>query len=187
MNPLHTLQAGRQADAPRQDWATTCRQDWAAAYRLVRDHSLQLSAGLSAEDQALQSMPDASPTKWHLAHTIWFFKTLLLLPHAAGYRAVDARWVALFNSYHEVLAYRQQVDAAMPAFIHAADSATWAGAVGTLQLGLHHEQQHQEPLLTDIRHALSLNPLLPAYAPGALGWRARAARPRRCRRHRLCL
>ena len=79
MNQPHTLQACRQADAPRQHWAATCRHDWAAAYRRVRAHSLRLSAGLSAEDQALQSMPDASPTKWHLAHTTWFFETLLLL------------------------------------------------------------------------------------------------------------
>jgi ergothioneine biosynthesis protein EgtB len=161
------------------------RPAWQAAYRAVRGHSRALSAGLSAEDQALQSMPEASPTKWHLAHTTWFFETLLLQVHQPGYRPVDARWAALFNSYYESLgprhprpqrgllsrpsldqvrAYRQQVDDAVLRFIAEADDAAWRAAADTLQLGLQHEQQHQELLLTDILHAFSLNPLRPAYA-----------------------
>ena len=162
------------------------RPAWQAAYQAVRSHSLQCSAGLSAEDQALQSMPDASPTKWHLAHTTWFFETLVLQAHAPGYRPVDARWALLFNSYYEslgprhprpqrgllsrpsldqVLAYRGQVDDAMRRFIAEAGEAAWRAAAATLELGLHHEQQHQELLLTDILHAFSLNPLRPAVSP----------------------
>ena len=162
------------------------RPAWQAAYSQVRQHTLRLTAGLSAEDLALQSMPDTSPGKWHLAHTTWFFETLVLQAHQAGYQLVDGRWPALFNSYYEslgprhprpqrgllsrpsldqVLHYRQQVDAAVLHFIGNADATTWGLAAGTLRLGLQHEQQHQELLLTDILHAFSLNPLRPAYAP----------------------
>ena len=172
------LHAVRQLDAPRQAWL--------AAYRQVRAHTQQLAACLSAEDQALQASADASPTKWHLAHTTWFFEALVLMPHAAGYRPVDERWMPLFNSYYEslgprhprpqrglisrpslaeVMGYRQQVDEALQVFIAAANSVTWQAAAGALRLGLHHEQQHQELLLTDIRLALLQNPLLPAYSP----------------------
>ena len=165
--------------------AAASRQPWLAAYRRVRQHTLGLTAGLSAEDLALQSMPETSPGKWHLAHTSWFFETLVLQAHQPGYQLVDGRWPALFNSYYEslgprhprpqrgllsrpsldqVLHYRLQVDAALQHFITTADAATWAGAAGALRLGLQHEQQHQELLLTDILHAFSLNPLRPAYA-----------------------
>ena len=164
------------------------RSAWQAAFDAVRRHSLHLTDGLSAEDQALQSMPDASPVKWHLAHSSWFFETLLLQAHATGYRPVDARWAPLFNSYYEslgprhprpqrgllsrpslaeVLTYRGQVDAAVGQFIAGADGATWRAAAATLALGLQHEQQHQELMLTDILHAFSLNPLWPAYRPAA--------------------
>jgi ergothioneine biosynthesis protein EgtB len=171
---------------------------WQAAFNAVRRHSLLLTAGLSAEDQTLQSMADTSPTKWHLAHTSWFFETLLLQLHLPGYRPVDARWAALFNSYYEslgprhprpqrgllsrpslaeVLAYRTAVDAAVERFITGADDATWRAAVATLALGLQHEQQHQELMLTDILHAFSLNPLWPAYRPVAGAADERAAPP----------
>lgn len=158
----------------------------AARFAEVRAHSLDLAAPLSAEDQCVQSMPDASPTKWHLAHTTWFFEAVVLAPHAGGYRCFDRRWLHLFNSYYESLgprhprpqrglltrpslqevhAYRADVDAAVDAFVTGADEAAWTQAAPLLQLGLHHEQQHQELILTDILHALSCNPLLPAYAP----------------------
>ena len=164
------------------------RPAWQTAYTQVRQHTLRLTAGLSAEDMALQSMPDTSPGKWHLAHTSWFFETLVLQAHQAGYQLVDGRWPALFNSYYEslgprhprpqrgllsrpsldqVLHYRMQVDAAVLHFIRTADATTWGLAAGALRLGLHHEQQHQELLLTDILHAFSLNPLRPAYRPAA--------------------
>ncbi|VWX62131.1 Ergothioneine biosynthesis protein EgtB [Burkholderiales bacterium 8X] len=157
-----------------------------ARYRDVRSHSLSLAAPLSAEDQCIQSMPDASPTKWHMAHTTWFFETVLLQPHLAGYQPFDTRFHYLFNSYYEalgprhprpqrglltrpshgeVLAYRRHVDEAVDRLL--GDAAAIDPAVEAIvTLGLHHEQQHQELLLTDILHALSCNPLLPAYRAG---------------------
>lgn len=148
--------------------------------RATRAHSLALAAPLSDEDAQLQSMPDASPAKWHLAHTTWFFETLVLAPHLPGYRVFDDRWPRLFNSYYESLgprharpqrgllsrpslaevkAYRAHVDAALADLLPTAPPA----ALGLIELGCHHEQQHQELLLTDILHAFSCNPLLPAY------------------------
>ncbi len=159
-------------------------------FRSVRSRTEELAAPLSAEDQTVQSMPDASPTKWHLAHTTWFFETFVLRPHAKGYRVFDPAYAYLFNSYYEaagprhprpqrgmitrpgveeVMAYRRHVDEAMAA--HASHP--------NVELGLHHEQQHQELILMDIKHLLSLNPLHPAYraASGTIadarpsGWR----------------
>lgn len=148
--------------------------------RSTRAHSLALAAPLSDEDAQLQSMPDASPAKWHLAHTTWFFETLVLTPYLPGYRVFDARWPRLFNSYYESLgprharpqrgllsrpsltevkAYRSHVDAALSDLLPQAPPE----ALTLIELGCHHEQQHQELLLTDILHAFSCNPLLPAY------------------------
>jgi ergothioneine biosynthesis protein EgtB len=162
------------------------REAVAARYAAVRGHSLALAAPLSAEDQCVQSMPDASPTKWHLAHTSWFFEAVVLVPHAAGYQPFDTRFFHLFNSYYEALGprhprpqrglltrpglqqvhdYRAHVDAAMKAFIADGDPAAWSAAAELVELGLHHEQQHQELIVTDILHALSCNPLLPALRP----------------------
>jgi ergothioneine biosynthesis protein EgtB len=165
----------------------------------VREHTRCLAAPLSPEDMGLQSMPDASPTKWHLAHTTWFFETVVLMAFAPGYTPFDRRWLPLFNSYYEslgprhprpqrgllsrptaaeVLAYRSAVEAAVARFIEQADTDALAGAAPLLELGLHHEQQHQELLVTDILHALAQNPLRPALrqgpppapAPAAPGW-----------------
>jgi ergothioneine biosynthesis protein EgtB len=165
-------------------------------YRRVRARSVALAAGLSAEDCAVQSMPDSSPVKWHLAHTSWFFEAMILASQP-GYRVFDERFAYLFNSYYEglgprhprprrgmltrpsrdeIMAYRGHVDAAMEQAI-----ATDSDALRTFfQLGLHHEEQHQELILTDIKHAFFANPLLPAYtgetpAPAAAmeqSWRA---------------
>ena len=156
----------------------------ARRYAQVRAHSLALAAPLSAEDQCIQSMPDASPTKWHLAHTSWFFEAVVLRAHAAGYQPFDEHYFYLFNSYYESLgprhprpqrgllsrpsvdevrAYRTHVDAAMQHFMEQGPDEAWAQALPLITLGLNHEQQHQELLLTDILHALSCNPLLPAY------------------------
>ena len=168
-------------------------------FEAVRAHSLELAAPLSAEDQCIQSMPDASPTKWHLAHTTWFFETVLLQPHASGYQAFDPRFHYLFNSYYEALgprhprpqrglltrpsldevhAYRRHVDRAVLDLIAHAGEADWATIEPILTLGLHHEQQHQELILTDILHALWCNPLLPAYrAPGGPGLRLASSPP----------
>lgn len=155
-------------------------------YHTIRQHTLALAAPLSAEDQCIQSMPDASPTKWHLAHTSWFFESLILKPFAPDYRVFDERYHYLFNSYYEslgprhprpqrglltrpsheeVLAYRTHVDAAMQRHLAHCPSQHWQQTVDLLTLGLHHEQQHQELILTDILHAFSCNPLLPAYDP----------------------
>ena len=149
------------------------------AFLAVRHRTEELASPLSPEDQTVQSMPDASPTKWHLAHTTWFFETFILKPHAKGYRAFDPAFEYLFNSYYEavgprhprpqrgmitrpgveeVLAYRRHVTAAMCDFL-----GTDHAAHELVELGLHHEQQHQELILMDIKHALSLNPLRPAY------------------------
>lgn len=155
-------------------------------YTRVRAHSVALAAPLSPEDCGAQSMPDASPTKWHLAHTSWFFETFVLQVHEEGFTPFDAAFRVLFNSYYngvgarhpraqrglltrpslaDVLAYRASVDERMlrllPSLAHD------AAIVALVQLGLQHEQQHQELIVTDIKHLLSCNPLWPAYAlPG---------------------
>jgi ergothioneine biosynthesis protein EgtB len=149
-------------------------------YRQVRAHTQALVAPLSAEDCAAQSMPEASPAKWHLAHTSWFFETFVLEPAEPGFRPFDAAFRVLFNSYYNavgdkhprpqrglltrpgldrVLAYRADVDARVLRLLATAD----ASVLALVELGLHHEQQHQELLLTDVLHLLSCNPLLPAY------------------------
>ena len=151
-------------------------------YRAIRTRTLALASPLSPEDQMLQSMPDASPTKWHLGHTSWFFETFVLRPHAPGYRAFDERYGFVFNSYYEAVgarlargrrgllsrpalaevhAYRAHVDAAVLRLVEAGGAA--AAVQATIELGLHHEQQHQELILTDVKHALGANPLRPAY------------------------
>jgi ergothioneine biosynthesis protein EgtB len=154
-------------------------------YAAVRARSVALIAPLSAEDCQLQSMPDTSPSKWHLAHTTWFFETFLLEPFEPEFRPFDAAFRVLFNSYYQgvgaqhpraqrgalsrpslqqVLTWRRQVDARMHTLMASPHDAWQA----LLQLGLNHEQQHQELLLTDILHALGCNPALPAYAPDAV-------------------
>jgi ergothioneine biosynthesis protein EgtB len=147
-------------------------------YREIRDTSLQVTEPFSAEDHMLQSMPDASPAKWHLAHTTWFFETFILSPHVSGYKPFDPRFKQLFNSYYkqlgshpyrgarglmsrpsldEIHAYRAHVDKAMMRHLEVADERTAA----LIEVGLNHEQQHQELILTDIKHALWSMPLRP--------------------------
>ncbi len=166
------------------------RAELAERFTAVRAHTLALAQPLSAEDQCVQSMPDASPTKWHLAHTSWFFETVVLQVFQADYSVFDPQYLYLFNSYYEALgprhprpqrglltrpalanvhAYRKHVDAAMLHFLASADDTRWQAAASLVELGLQHEQQHQELVLTDILHLLSCNPLLPSYeiAPAA--------------------
>jgi ergothioneine biosynthesis protein EgtB len=171
------------------------RNGLARRYAAVRQQTEALAAPLSPEDQGLQSMPDASPTKWHRAHTTWFFETFVLMPHLPGYRLFDRDYGYLFNSYYEAVGprhprpqrgtlsrpgvaeiarYRVHVDAAMERLSAVAPEASWPAASTLIELGLNHEEQHQELILMDIKHALSLNPLLPAYAPARPG-PARAA------------
>jgi ergothioneine biosynthesis protein EgtB len=166
----------------------------ASDYRAVRSMTERLAAPLSAEDQTVQSMPDASPTKWHRAHTTWFFETFVLAPFAPAYEVYDPAYGYLFNSYYEAVGprhtrahrghitrpgiaevadYRDHVDRAM---IDVLTCGVPTELSALVELGLHHEQQHQELIVMDIKHGLSRNPLFPAY--GALPW-SRARAPRR--------
>src|SRR5262249_15820774 len=157
------------------------RAYWADRFREIRAASEALTAGLLPEDQTIQSMPDVSPTKWHLAHTTWFFETFLLAPYQPAYRAFDPGYGYLFtSSYHqqvgprrprpergllsrpgvaEIARYRAAVSEAMLALIARAGSGPWQAIEPLLELGLHHEQQHQELMLMDLKHVFSANPL----------------------------
>jgi ergothioneine biosynthesis protein EgtB len=153
-------------------------------FNWVRGETERLAAPLSAEDQVVQSMPDASPTKWHRAHMTWFFETMILTPYLSNYELLDPHYTFLFNSYYDtvgarhprpdrglltrptndqVTAYRVHVDAAMCRLISDAAEDVWAEAAPLVALGLHHEQQHQELILMDILHAFSRNSVAPAY------------------------
>jgi len=157
----------------------------AGRYAEVREQTERLVAPLSAEDCALQSMPDASPAKWHLGHTTWFFETFVLERAEHRFRPFRPEFRVLFNSYYvgigerhprpergllsrpsleEVRAYRRNVDERMAALLAAPEEAQ--AVLPLVDLGLHHEQQHQELILMDVKHLLSRNPLFPAYLPG---------------------
>jgi ergothioneine biosynthesis protein EgtB len=176
--PEHS--SGGAVQTARED----SRQDWLQAFRAVRAETERRAASLLAEDQVVQSMPDASPTKWHRAHVTWFFEQFLLRPHLKTYRVFDERFAFLYNSYYvsagprqarpqrglitrpsmtEVADYRAHVDNAVADLIETAEN--FADLAPTIEIGLQHEQQHQELLLTDILHAFSLNATHPAYDP----------------------
>jgi ergothioneine biosynthesis protein EgtB len=159
------------------------RSDLAEQYRRVRATTESLCEPLSPEDCQVQSMPDASPAKWHLAHTTWFFETFVLEREIPEYEHFQPQFRVLFNSYYqavgsqhprperglltrpsldEVLSYRRHIDALVLDFL-AAPARLGREAVAIIELGLHHEQQHQELLLTDVKHLFSRNPLRPAY------------------------
>lgn len=154
----------------------------ALRYRQIRATTMQLCEPLEVEDYVVQSMPDASPVKWHLAHTTWFFEQFLLKPFQRSYRPYHEDFEYLFNSYYqsvgpmhrrprrgmlsrptvqEITHYRLHVDQHIGSLLQ--DRAGDSQLAGLLELGLNHEQQHQELLLTDIKHLFSCNPLLPAY------------------------
>jgi ergothioneine biosynthesis protein EgtB len=166
----------------KPDHAALAQGELAGCYPLIRKASERLAQGLSAEDCALQSMPDASPVKWHLAHTTWYFETFVLERHAALHRPFHPAFRFLFNSYYhaigeqyprfqrgmlsrpgleEVVRYRAYVDERMGGLLRGGTLPD--AALGLVELGLQHEQQHQELILTDLKHLLSLNPLEPAY------------------------
>jgi len=161
-------------------------------FRLVRGATLALAEPLSPEDYVVQSMPDASPAKWHLAHTTWFFEEFVLQHAVPGYKFLDEQFRYLFNSYYnsigpmhsrphrgllsrptveQVMAYRERIDERMQTLLQRQDLSP--EVVSVITIGLNHEQQHQELLLTDIKHLFSCNPLLPAYVRE----KAAAARP----------
>ena len=169
-------------------------------FQQVRGQTETLIEPLSPEDLQVQSMPDASPGKWHLAHTSWFFETFILEPHSPGYDLFDPAYQHLFNSYYnalgtpfsrpqrgllsrprldQVLAYRHHINGEVERWLTEDEVTT--ELANLMLLGINHEQQHQELLLTDIKHALSINPLYPAYkeseqsaaedeGPAALRW-----------------
>ncbi|NQV84019.1 MAG: ergothioneine biosynthesis protein EgtB [Rhodospirillales bacterium] len=155
-------------------------------FRRIRASSLELTAPLTAEDQCIQSMADTSPTKWHLAHTSWAFETFVLKPFNPGYEEFHPKYNFLFNSYYEsvgprhqrpkrgllsrppledVHAYRQHVENATEALFSGIDEAAWGEIRPFMELANNHEQQHQELMLTDIKHVFSCNPLHPPYKP----------------------
>jgi ergothioneine biosynthesis protein EgtB len=159
---------------------------WIERFRDVRARTVALTASLSPEDCALQSMPDASPAKWHLAHTTWFFETFVVAPRDAAYKPFDPAFRVLFNSYYngigdqhpraerglvsrpsrdDVLAYRAHVDAAMRT--RCEDAQHDAALAALIELGLNHEAQHQELIVTDLTHLFSRNPARPALFAGS--------------------
>jgi ergothioneine biosynthesis protein EgtB len=182
---MHSMNAS--PNQPQQ-WSQHSAQH--QRYNSVRKATLALTKPLSEEDCTTQSMPDASPVKWHLAHTTWFFETFVLTPYLASYQPFNPTFKVLFNSYYhavgerhpraerglitrpglqEVLAYRDYVDVAMASLISSdvlaptATASDQATIDALIELGCNHEQQHQELILTDVKHLLSLNPLKPAY------------------------
>ena len=163
------------------------RAFWREAFRAVRGETERRASHLSAEDQIVHSMADASPTKWHRAHVTWFFEQFLLVPHLPDYGIFDERFPFLFNSYYvaagprharpqrglitrpnaeDVAAYRAHVDAAVERLIDTLPDGEAERVFSIVEIGLHHEQQHQELLLTDILHAFAQNPTDPVYDSG---------------------
>ena len=157
----------------------------AQQFQAVRGATAALAARLSAEDQMVQSCAEASPVKWHLAHTTWFFETFVLREFLGDYRPSHPEFLWLFNSYYKTLgkhpekklrasfsrpslevvrAYRQEVELAV---LRLLEKGASEAAQARIELGMHHEQQHQELIATDIKHAFWTNPLQPAYAPAA--------------------
>ena len=161
--------------------------DLKACYQAVRQTTQWLCQPLVTEDYVLQSMPDASPIRWHIAHVTWFFETFILIPHAPGYRHFHPQFGYLFNSYYnavgprwprpqrgvlsrptveEIYAYRRHVDERM---LELLQRGSLPGDLADLViLGCHHEQQHQELMQTDLKHALAINPIDPVYRPAPL-------------------
>src|SRR5438094_6254457 len=162
--------------------------DLADRYRRVRAFTDELSRPLAVEDHVVQSMPDASPTKWHLAHTSWFFETFVLGAADPRYRSLHSLYGYLFNSYYEsagerhcrprrgllsrptvqeVREYRRHVDEHLLSLLDRAGESEAPEWLPVVELGLHHEQQHQELILTDIKHVFHANPLRPVHAPAS--------------------
>ncbi|HEX2328336.1 MAG TPA: ergothioneine biosynthesis protein EgtB [Candidatus Angelobacter sp.] len=181
---------------PRETGAAGAAIDFQAA----RAQTQALVASLTPEDQMVQSCPEASPAKWHLAHTTWFFETFILSRHLSGYQPIDPRFRDLFNSYYnavgpqpekglrntfsrptldEVVVYRRHVDEHMELLLDQPDLEDSVLALVTL--GINHEQQHQELLVTDVKHAFWTNPLRPAYQQGTSEAPASAAPAQRAR------
>lgn len=153
-------------------------------FNFVRNFSLTLAKPLKTEDYVIQSMPDVSPTKWHLAHTSWFFEAFVLKKGYKDYKSLHPQYHYLFNSYYvqagerherpkrgllsrptvkEVFEFREYIDTYMNEFFETADDKIYNEIAPVIEIGIHHEQQHQELILTDIKHVFSTNPLFPVY------------------------
>jgi ergothioneine biosynthesis protein EgtB len=180
MTPLKSVLTFRSSSPSKEEKQTA--ETLLTQFTTVRQQTETLAAPLSAEDQMVQSSPEASPTKWHLAHTSWFFETFLLSQHLEGYRPLHPQFRNLFNSYYnavgpqpekalrnafsrptleEVQAYRRYVDEHMQKLLGSRELSE--DVLKAVELGIHHEQQHQELIVTDIKHAFWTNPLRPAY------------------------
>ncbi|MCX2524248.1 ergothioneine biosynthesis protein EgtB [Larsenimonas rhizosphaerae] len=188
-------QSGSRTSVPDE---TPCVDTWLTRYRQVREASEAICRPLACEDYVIQSMPDVSPPKWHLAHVSWFFEAFLLKPFLPGYTPIDPAFDYLFNSYYEthgapfpralrgtmsrptvaeVHAFRAHVDQAMTALLSEPPADAREEIMHRVELGLHHEQQHQELLVMDIKHILGMNPLHPVYRSDAARPSADAAGP----------
>ena len=193
MAQLKSILSFRNVEEPAVDLPAP-----AALYASVRNQTDALVAGLTAEDQMVQSCPDASPAKWHLAHTTWFFETFILSQHMPGYRPFNPIFRDLFNSYYnaigpqpekalrntfsrpgldEVQQYRRHVDENMQQLLSSGNVSE--AVVSLAELGGNHEQQHQELLITDIKHGFWSNPLHPAYQPNAISSKANTVAPQK--------
>jgi hypothetical protein len=181
--------AEHDSTEPREAADEHTRISLAKRFTEVRKQTMALVLPLEVEDFVVQSMPDASPTKWHMAHTTWFFETFVLAPFLASYKPHNEQYSFLFNSYYlqvgkmharerrgvlsrptvsEVTAYRLAVDAQVSELLANAAASDWEEISRCIVLGLNHEQQHQELLLMDIKHVLSCNPMKPAYESGSV-------------------
>jgi len=169
---------------PVQEKIEISRIALAERFIAIRSFSREICEPLEIEDYVVQSMPDVSPTRWHLAHTAWFFETFLLAPNLPNYVSPNAKFEYLFNSYYnavgkqfprsrrgfltrptvrDVMKYRDQIDRQVDDWLRDSSFGIGSGELDVLELGLQHEQQHQELMLTDIKHVLSCNPLFPVY------------------------
>jgi ergothioneine biosynthesis protein EgtB len=176
--------AKKKSDSTEKSNAQLTRQYLIESYKKVRGFSHTLAEPLEIEDYVVQSMPDVSPTKWHLAHTSWFFETFILAKSIRNYKSPNPQYAYLFNSYYiqagerhyrpkrglisrptveETYNYRNHVDEGMIGLMESADKKLWSNLSPVIEIGIHHEQQHQELILSDIKHVLSENPLRPAY------------------------
>jgi ergothioneine biosynthesis protein EgtB len=194
MSPLKSVLTFRSASAASEGQSTSA--GLMEQYQALRRQTEALTGPLSAEDQMVQSCPEASPSKWHLAHTSWFFETFLLSPHLKDYREFHPEFRALFNSYYnavspqpekalrntfsrpgleEVQKYRRHVDEHMVKLLKTRDLPD--AVADLVELGINHEQQHQELLVTDIKHAFWVNPLRPAYQRDSEASRGAATAP----------
>src|SRR5947209_3494981 len=195
MTPLKSVLTFRPAPPLKEEKPTA--ETLLTQFTMVRQQTEALTAPLSPEDQMVQSCPEASPAKWHMAHTSWFFETFILSAHLPGYRPLDSRFRDLFNSYYnaigqqpdkalrntfsrpaldDVRKYRAHIDEHMLKLIQPAMSSDVRKLV---VLGLNHEQQHQELIVTDIKHAFWSNPLRPAYQPSSAANLSSSASPQK--------